>query len=58
MEKAQELETILSDLLLDLTSANGVHVEAVPEIPKIPVLETRAALMTVLISLVFLPISS
>jgi hypothetical protein len=52
LEKAQELETILADCLVDLTTATGINTPPKGELPKIPILETRAALMILLISLV------
>jgi hypothetical protein len=51
LQKSQELENLLNDLLLDLSPISGVN-ERTSEIAKIPVLETRAAIMTLLISLV------
>jgi hypothetical protein len=52
LDKVHELETILGDFLLDLASANGVIAGTEPDLPKIPVLETRVALMIFFISLV------
>ena len=52
LQKSQDLENLLSDLLLDLSPISGVNERTTSEIAKIPVLETRAAIMTLLISLV------
>lgn len=52
MDKAQEMEAILGEFLLDLTTINGPSAPVIPEIPKIPLLDTRAGLMILLISLV------
>ena len=52
IDKAQDLETVVGRFLLDLTAIEGVSVQSAPEIPVIPVLENRAALAIVLISLV------
>jgi hypothetical protein len=56
MDKAQEMETILGEFLLDLTTINGPSAHVIPEIPKIPLLDTRAGLMILLISLVLSPV--
>lgn len=53
LEKAQELETILGDFLLNVATTGG-NSTSVEEIPNIPILGTRSALMIWLISLVFL----
>ena len=55
MDKAQEMETILGEFLLDLTTINGPTAPAITEMPKIPLLDTRAALMILFISLALLP---
>jgi hypothetical protein len=52
VDKAQELETTVSEFLLDLTATNGIIGLPVTETPKIPVLETRATLMILLMSFV------
>jgi hypothetical protein len=54
LEKAQELETILGDFLLSVTPTEGGNSVVVEELPNIPILGTRAALMIWFISLVFL----
>jgi hypothetical protein len=56
MDKAQEMETILGEFLLDLTTINGPTVPAITEMPKIPLLDTRAALMILFMSLALLPL--
>ena len=54
-QKSQQLEILLSDLLLDLSPIGGVNERTTSEVAQIPVLESRAAIMTLLISLVNLP---
>ena len=51
-DKAQEMNTILGEFLLDLTTITGPNAPVIPEIPKVSILDTRAALMILLISLV------
>ena len=52
VEKAQELETILAEFLVDVASTSGPTAPAEPEKLSVPIFETRAALMILLISLV------
>jgi|SRR5277367_774375 hypothetical protein len=56
VDKAQEMETILGEFLLDLTIINDPTAPSIPEMPKISLLDTRAALMILLISLVLFPL--
>ena len=53
IDKANEIERNVADFLLDVSSIPGVSEPTPPEQPKLPILETRASLMMLLISLVF-----
>jgi hypothetical protein len=57
-EKQEELEGVISAFLLDIAATKGALSSAPPqsELPKIPILESRAALMILLISLVPAPL--
>ena len=68
MPRTTEFETVLAQFLVDLntsatatattTAGNGLHPPIVPELPKFTVLETRAALPILFISLVRFSVES
>ena len=53
VDKAQELETTIAEFLVDLAATNGIPGAPIMDSPKVVALQTRAALMTFLISLVW-----
>lgn len=53
IDKANEIERNVADFLLDVSSIPGVTEPTTSGQPKLPILETRASLMMLLISLVF-----
>ena len=52
VDKAQELDTTMTEFLLDLTPTNGTTGPPIIETPKALALQTRAALMTFVTALV------